>query len=229
MAAPEVVTHDPLDAPARVSRDEGLKHLTLRRIALPWFVALWVAASAVGTGLLWSHASAAGPAATPPSRLPGSLAPVGGPGAWSLLVFLHPQCPCSRATLTELAKLTVRAGGRLATRVFIWAPTEASPDFVQSELWARARALPGVEVVADVDGQAARGVGARTSGQVVLYSPEGEERFSGGITPARGHEGDSEGNLAIRALVEARAPGSPSASVFGCALETPPSPSGETP
>ncbi|WP_147446780.1 RedB protein [Corallococcus sp. CA047B] len=228
MAAP-VDAHGPLDTPARVSRDEGLKQFALRRVALPWFVGLWLAASALGTGLMWSHASAAGPAATPPSRLPELLAPVRGPGAWSLLVFLHPQCPCSRATLTELAKLTAHAGGRLATRVFVWAPSEAPPDFVRSELWTRAQALPGVEVVADVDGTAARELGARTSGQVVLFSPEGEERFSGGITPARGHEGDSAGSLAIRALVGSQAPGSPAAPVFGCALETPPRPSGETP
>ncbi|RKH34648.1 hypothetical protein D7Y13_12755 [Corallococcus praedator] len=198
-------------------------------MALPWFVGLWLAASALGTGLMWSHASAAGPAATPPSHLPELLAPVRGPGAWSLLVFLHPQCPCSRATLTELGKLTAHAGGRLATRVFVWAPSEAPPDFVRSELWTRAQALPGVEVVADVDGKAARELGARTSGQVVLFSPEGEERFSGGITPARGHEGDSAGSLAIRALVGSQVPGSPAAPVFGCALETPPRPSGETP
>ncbi|RYZ41042.1 MAG: RedB protein [Myxococcaceae bacterium] len=201
----------------------------MRRVALPWLVALWLLASALGSGLLWSHASTAGPSATPPSRLPEALAPVRRPGTWSLLVFLHPQCPCSRATLAELAKLTAHAGRRLATRVFIWAPRQAPPDFVRSELWTRAQALSGVEVVADVDGQAARAMGARTSGQVVLFSPEGIERFSGGITPARGHEGDSEGNRTLRALVDTQAPGSPVAPVFGCALETPPRPTGETP
>ncbi|RKH49593.1 hypothetical protein D7V93_31655 [Corallococcus llansteffanensis] len=186
-------------------------------------------ASALGTGWVWSHASAAGAGATPPSRLPPALAPVRGPGAWSLLVFLHPQCACSRATLAELAKLTEHAGGRLATRVFLWAPRQAPPGFVHSELETRARALPGVEVVVDVDGQAAREVGARTSGQVVLFAPDGVERFSGGITPARGHEGDSTGSLAIRALVDAEAPGASASSVFGCALETPTPASGEPP
>ncbi|RKH12253.1 RedB protein [Corallococcus sp. CA053C] len=210
-----------------MSRDEGLKHTALRRRALPWLIGLWVVASALGSGWVWSHANAAGAGATPPSRLPAALAPLRGPGVWSLLVFLHPQCACSRATLAELAKLTEHAGARLATRVFVWAPREAPPGFVQSELWTRARDLPGVEVVLDVDGQAAREVGARTSGQVVLFAPDGVERFSGGITPARGHEGDSTGSLAIRALVDAEAPRASASPVFGCALETPPPVSGE--
>ncbi|RKH64375.1 RedB protein [Corallococcus aberystwythensis] len=151
------------------------------------------------------------------------------PGAWTLLVFLHPQCPCSRATLAELAKLLDREGERLATRVFVWAPRQAPPGFERSELWTRAGALPGVEVVADVDGAVARELGARTSGQVVLFSPDGVERFSGGITPARGHEGDSTGADAIRGLLRAQASRSFTAPVFGCALQTPPSSPRELP
>lgn len=226
MVAP-AVAQGPLDAPARVSRDAGLKHAALRRRALPWLIGAWVVASALGSAWVGSQASVAGAGATPPSRLPPALAPARGPGAWALLVFLHPRCACSRATLAELAKLTAHAGGRLATRVFVWAPREAPADFVRSELWTRARAVPGVEVVLDVDGQAAREVGARTSGQVVLFAPDGVERFSGGITPARGHEGDSAGNLAIRALVDSQAPEDSASPVFGCALETPMPASGE--
>ncbi|NOK18003.1 RedB protein [Corallococcus carmarthensis] len=197
------------------------------RGALPWLVAGWLVASVLGLGLVWSHASAAGLAATPPSRLPERFTRA--PGAWTLLVFLHPQCPCSRATLAELAKLLDREGARLATRVFVWAPRQAPPGFERSELWTRAVALPGVEVVADVDGAVARELGARTSGQVVLYSPEGVERFSGGITSARGHEGDSAGGGAIRDLLRAEDSSTATAPVFGCALQTPSTSSGETP
>ncbi|NOJ93006.1 RedB protein [Corallococcus sp. CA049B] len=224
MAAP-VVSHGPADAPARASLEEGLKHSALRRQALPWLVGGWLVASVLGLGLVWSHANAAGPAATPPVRLPERFTRA--PGAWTLLVFLHPRCPCSRATLAELAKLLDRHGARLSTRVFVWAPREAPPGFERSELWTRAVALPGVEVVADVDGQVARELGARTSGQLVLFSPDGVERFAGGITPTRGHEGDSAGGGAIRDLLDAELSGPVTAPVFGCALQTPLTPAGD--
>ncbi|MFB1481591.1 RedB protein [Corallococcus sp. RDP092CA] len=204
-----------------------MKHSARWRGALPWMVSGWLAACALGLGSVWSHASAEGAAATPPVRLPERFARV--PGAWTLLVFLHPRCPCSRATLSELARLLDREGGRLATRVFVWAPREAPPGFERSELWTRAAALPGARVVADVDGQAARELGARTSGQVVLFSPDGVARFSGGITPARGHEGESAGGRAIRDLLRSDAARPLAAPVFGCALQTPPASPGELP
>ncbi|GMU01444.1 hypothetical protein KH5H1_55640 [Corallococcus caeni] len=218
MAAP-VVSHGPVDAPARASLEAGLKHSALPRRALPWLMGGWLVASVLGLGLVWSHASAAGLGATPPSRLPERFPRT--PGTWTLFVLLHPQCPCSRATLAELAKLLDREGARLATRVFVWAPRQAPPGFERSELWTRALALPGAQVVADVDGAVARELGVSTSGQVVLYSPDGVERFSGGITPARGHEGDSAGAGAIRDLLRADASRVATAPVFGCALQTP--------
>lgn len=224
MDAP-VVSHGPADAPARASAEEGLKPGALRRRALPWLVVGWLVASVLGLGLVWSHANAAGLAASPPARLPERFART--PGRWTLLVFLHPQCPCSRATLSELAKLLDRHGAKLSTRVFVWAPREAPPDFARSNLWTRARALPGADVVADVDGQAARELGARTSGQLVLFSPDGVERFSGGITPSRGHEGDSAGGMALRELLASEVSATGTAPVFGCALETPLTPAGD--
>ncbi|CAM3926164.1 thioredoxin domain-containing protein [Corallococcus exiguus] len=224
MSAP-VVSQGPADAPARASHDEGLKHSALRRRALPWLVGGWLVASVLGLGLMGARANVAGLAATPPVRLPERFTRA--PGMWTLLVFLHPRCPCSRATLSELAKLLDRHGARLSTHVFVWAPHEAPPGFERSELWTRAVALPGVEVVADVDGQVARELGARTSGQLVLFSPDGVERFAGGITPSRGHEGDSEGGGAIRDLLDSEASSPATAPVFGCALETPLTPAGD--
>ncbi|RKG70447.1 RedB protein [Corallococcus sp. CA054B] len=218
MAAP-LVSQGPADAPARASLEEGLKHSALWRRALPWLVGGWLVTSVLGLGLVWSYANAEGPAATPPGRLPERFARA--PGVWTLLVFVHPRCPCSRATLAELAKLLDRHGARLSTHVFVWAPREAPPGFERSELWTRAAALPGAEVVADVDGQVARELGARTSGQLVLFSPDGVERFAGGITPTRGHEGDSAGGGAIRELLDSELSSTATAPVFGCALETP--------
>ncbi|WP_176605777.1 RedB protein [Myxococcus fulvus] len=196
---------------------------------LACLVGAWLVACIAGVSLLWRYASDAGERAVPPARLPESLGMPRGASDWSLLVFLHPQCTCSRATLTELGKLVHFAEARLATRVYIWAPREAPEGFVQSELWERSRALPGVEVLADVDGKVARELGALTSGHVVLYAPDGTERFSGGITSARGHEGDSPGGLALRALLSSGEAERSASPVFGCALKTPSQVTGASP
>ncbi|MCP3061810.1 RedB protein [Myxococcus sp. K38C18041901] len=206
-----------------------MKHREGRPGVLAGLVGVWLVACVLGTGLLWRYASAAGERAAPPGKLPESLGLERGASDWALLIFLHPQCACSRATLTELGKLVHFAGARLATRVYIWAPREASEGFVQSELWERSRALPGVEVLADVDGKVARELGALTSGHVVLYAPDGTERFSGGITAARGHEGDSPGGLALRALLSSGEAERSASPVFGCALNTPSQVTGVSP
>ncbi|MBU8899815.1 RedB protein [Corallococcus sp. M34] len=184
----------------------------------------WGLAAAAGARALWVHALTAGPSEAAPSTLPADLAARTRPGAWSLWVFVHPRCPCSRATLTELARLMEDSAGHLTTRVFVGSPRQAPRGWERGELWAQAAAIPGVEVTADVDGAMARRLGAQTSGQVVLYGPDGTHQFSGGLTVARGHEGDSEGGRAIRALLASRPASSSSTPVFGCLLGTPASP-----
>jgi hypothetical protein len=57
-----------------------------------------------------------------------------------------------------------------------------------------------------------------TSGAVLLYSSDGKLLFQGGITPARGHQGDSFGRQRILALLDGDAPDRRDAPVFGCAL-----------
>ncbi len=72
------------------------------------------------------------------------------------------------------------------------------------------------------DGDEARRFGAATSGHVMLYDAAGRLHFSGGITPARGHEGDSLGRDAVIDLIEAyRSAGRRCSPVFGCPLATP--------
>ena len=51
-----------------------------------------------------------------------------------------------------------------------------------------------------------------------LYDAGGQLRFSGGITPARGHAGDNAGRSAIVALVESASSAPVETPVFGCSL-----------
>ncbi|HEY8966270.1 MAG TPA: hypothetical protein VIM58_07500, partial [Candidatus Methylacidiphilales bacterium] len=83
-----------------------------------------------------------------------------------------------------------------------------------------ARRIPGVAVVADPDGKAAALLGAKTSGEVLLFDGAGRLLFSGGITGARGHEGPNAGEAAVIALASgAELPAaSRRAPVYGCSL-----------
>lgn len=134
----------------------------------------------------------------------------------SLLVFLHPKCDCSRATLAELDRLQGQFPGRFhGTAVFLL-PTEEG-DWSEGELPRRATAQ-GLEVVWDHAGEEAKRFGATTSGTIFVFQPDGTRVFAGGITPSRGHVGDNAGFSALRDWFADRRLPAAHETVFGCAL-----------
>jgi hypothetical protein len=139
-------------------------------------------------------------------------------GRPTLLVFVHPRCPCSGATIGELARILAKYHNRVTTAVFFYSPSTEAPEWHRTDLWLAASAIPGVRITEDLDGSAARMFGAYTSGETLLYTPDGRLAFHGGITPARGHEGDSAGQDAILSLLSGKPAASNSAPVFGCSI-----------
>ena len=139
----------------------------------------------------------------------------------TLVMLLHPQCPCSRASLHELTELLARADGRIAAHVLFIEPASAPADWLKGDLWNQARAIPSVAVTIDQGGKDAAAFGATTSGQVAVYDSGGTMRFKGGITAGRGHEGDNPGYLAILALMRQGASPISATPVYGCSLQTP--------
>jgi len=139
-------------------------------------------------------------------------------GSHTLVVFAHPHCPCTAASLRELALIVAKCGDRLEARVVFSAPPGAPEAWETSDLWQHAAAMPGVSVVSDREGREARRFGAQTSGAVYLYDTRGALRFAGGITGSRGHEGDNTGRSSVIGLVLEGASGAAATPVFGCAL-----------
>jgi hypothetical protein len=144
------------------------------------------------------------------------------PARPTLVLFLHPRCPCSRATLDELEKLVARLPRRMAVRAVFYADDALGEGWELTALWQRAEDMPGVTLVADRLGAEARRFDAHASGQVFLYSRAGVLLFQGGITRGRGHAGDNPGAQAIAELIEGRAPATVSTPAFGCCLESAP-------
>jgi hypothetical protein len=140
------------------------------------------------------------------------------PGQFTLVMALHPRCPCSRASLDELSQLMARAGARLDAHILFVKPRSAPADWCDGKLWDQAKEISGASVLVDNDARGAAILGATTSGQVIVYDPYGTVCFNGGITDGRGHEGDNTGLSAILTLIHGGKAAPSTAPVFGCSL-----------
>jgi hypothetical protein len=203
----------------------------MRTSAVVAFVMVWFSVSCAGLWRLFQYEREPGAGALTTSTWPANSRVPRPSGQPTLVVFIHPQCPCSRATIGELDQLMAECSNRLSVLVYVYRPKGFSSGWERTDLWQRAAAIPGVQVVTDVDGSEARKFGARTSGQTFLFDPSGRALFQGGITAGRGHAGDNAGRAAVVALVSqithvsqtsssGRAPQAESIDtpVYGCSL-----------
>jgi len=195
------------------------------RAQSPWLVALggalWLVLLLVGFKFLWAYELTPGQAAlSGPAWPSNSVVQLDGQRA-NLLVFAHPRCPCTRATITELEQIILHSRDRIKVTVFFYMPSDETADWPHTGIWDAASHLPGVTVRADKDGQMARLFGAQTSGQVLLYDAHGQQIFSGGITSARGHVGDNLGRDNIIALTLGEFALTNKTTVYGCSLLAP--------
>jgi hypothetical protein len=173
-----------------------------------------------GFRILLRYAESPGPSGSVLVRWPDE-APVGlDRSRPTLLVFAHPQCPCTRATIGELDRIAARCKDRIHTVVFFLAEPDLGEAWTHTGLWEQAAAIPGVDVRADVDGAVARRFGARTSGHVLLYAADGRLLFEGGITDSRGHAGDNPGEDSVVTAILEGATKTTSTPVYGCSLDS---------
>ena len=179
---------------------------------------IWLGASCGGVTLLTIHANSPGPTQRPFPRWPIDTSITLSKHGDTLLLFAHPRCPCTRATLGELEKIVARSPGSVTPWVVFFRPSGSDETWDQTDLRTTAEAIPGVHVVSDVDGVEAQRFNAKTSGETVLYNQKGELLFSGGITMARGHAGDNIGRSAIESYLVGVVPDCRHTPVFGCPI-----------
>ena len=142
--------------------------------------------------------------------------------AYSLVVYLHPGCACSKATLAELRRLLAKQNApSLAVRL-IFVEAKGYPTVKDSDLYKEAAMVPGATVEIDPNGMLAKATGALASGVTFLYDASGKVLFRGGLTAARGHEGGSRGQEAVLNILRFGPGAAPiSTPVFGCSLFQP--------
>jgi hypothetical protein len=182
---------------------------------------LWAGGIAGGMYLMARHDGVPGQSASAPEHWPSdSQIPLDDQRP-TLIMFAHPRCPCTRASLGELERLVARRPDGATCWVVYFEPPDADQSWQAKDYPAAASAIPGVHILRDVDGREARRFGARTSGQTLLYDSDGTLRFAGGMTFARGHAGDNDGRASIESLLADGASEVSQTPVFGCPILVP--------
>ncbi len=187
------------------------------RIILITVCAVWALTTGAGIRLLWAYENEPGPATTAPATWPTESKVRRAINRATLIMLAHPRCPCTRASIGELARLMAQAQGRVTAYVLFVKPAGTTDDWEKTDLWQSAASIPGVTVIVD-DGTEARRFQAVTSGQTSLYDVQGQLLFNGGITASRGHSGDNAGRTAIVSLLSTRDADTTETPTFGCPL-----------
>jgi hypothetical protein len=204
--------------------------LAMHHRKTPWILAplalLWLIAIGIGWVRLLNYNYEARPRefGPVPARWPAGSKLQHDRNRATLVLFAHPHCPCTRASIGELALLMAHCQGRVRGHVLLFRPIGSSDEWARTDLWRSAAAIPGVTVACDEGGNEAQLFHVAVSGHAVLYDPQGELLFDGGITDSRGHSGDNAGRSAIVALLHDGGADRTETPVFGCSLRDPESP-----
>jgi CBS domain-containing protein len=196
------------------------------RPASAWLIGVvlvWATTVSGGVVWVWNYKTTPGLASGPPATWPASIALQ--PSGMTLVMTLHPLCTCSHASVSELARLMAGVPAPptvYAVFIDFSGRPESESRVTRTPLWERAAAIPGVVPVVDRNGAIAKSFSAETSGDVIAYSATGRLLFQGGLTPARGHEGDSFGRQRLLAVLRGDDPDAETSPVFGCPLNDPP-------
>jgi hypothetical protein len=187
-------------------------------IGITFALVIWVVVVAGGTLEMTRYSNSPGPSGQAPAVWPKDSEIRFDPSRPTLVMFAHPRCPCTRASLGELAVLLAQCPGQIDAHVVFIRPTDTSANWEKTDLWRIASSIPGVTVCADNAGIEARRFGSETSGQTLLYDRSRALRFEGGITLSRGHAGDNPGRSALQELLREGHSDLAKTPVFGCSL-----------
>ena len=181
-------------------------------------VALWLLAVVSAMTLLVDYSNSPGSSGLPPIHWPVQSQIPFDAAQSTLVMFVHPRCPCTRASLGELELLLARCQGQVSAHLLFISPPGTTEDWLKADLWRKASAIPGVEVHCDNAGVEAQRFRCETSGYTLLYDRDGRLMFHGGITISRGHSGENPGRNSLVALLHRQLLKPIKTPVFGCSL-----------
>src|SRR5258708_15794857 len=101
---------------------------------------LWLGGVVKGTMILWDYQNAPGKQGVPPARWPRASRVPRSAAQPMLVMVVHPHCPCSRASMGELALLMTRLQRRLSACVLFVQPEGFTDNWEKTDLWHSASA-----------------------------------------------------------------------------------------
>jgi hypothetical protein len=181
----------------------------------------WLLLASIGFAGLARYGAKSGESQPAPSDWPADTRVAFAADHSNIVMAIHPRCPCSQASLEELARLLPKCPRDVHLSFLVWRGASLPAGWEKASVAELAARFPAAAVFIDTDGAEAERFGAATSGHLVLFGKEGRMLFSGGVTAARGHEGacPSQDALLARLQGETRLPYS--SPVFGCPLRGP--------
>lgn len=180
--------------------------------------AIWFGLVVAGFVQMARYQSTPGQGAQAARRMPtvAQMTPIAGAG--TIVMFVHPRCSCSQASVSELERLVGQIPERTATYVVCVVPPNVEAGWLDTPLVSRLKSLAGIVVLDDINGELLSAFDAKTSGETFVYDKNTNRIFHGGITRSRGHEGTSAGRVAVAALLGGRTQNSCTTPIFGCPL-----------
>jgi hypothetical protein len=210
-----------LEQEGRAGRPSMVNRLVTswQRCAILAGTVLWGLSVVGGLLALQLHGASPGQSGSAVEHWPGARGIPLTVGRPTLVVVVHPLCPCTRASVAELRRLLTRCQGQVEVYILIFVPERAGQVWRAADGLRGLGTMPGVHLMDDPAGAEAARFGAQTSGLVALYAEDGRLLFRGGITAARGHEGESDGQRALLGLIQGNSMSCPRETpVFGCPI-----------
>lgn len=195
----------------------------MQRLPSIWstLTVIWVLSVLTGFVVLANYKASAGKKGGVPTTWPAASRIAPRTDVANLVVAIHPRCPCSRASVEELARLLAGFPAAVAVHVLVWKPSGAGSEWIRPQICEQASRLPGATLLDDEGGEEIDRFGAVTSGHVLLYSNEGQLLFSGGVTASRGHEGGNPSLESLRLRLQRKTTEPCETLVFGCSFAQP--------
>src|SRR5947208_2212449 len=98
----------------------------------------WLFAIGVGLHRILAYENAPGSSGASSVEWPADSRIARTPGLPTLVIMIHPHCPCSRATIGELAVLMTQAQGLVNAHVLFVKPEGLSEEWEKTDLWSSA-------------------------------------------------------------------------------------------
>ena len=201
---------DPAQASEAASRRSGW---------VIWVVtAIWFAAFAGGTVAFLRFEFTPGDETRAPLVWPKDSSLALHPEGMTLVLFAHPHCVCTRASLDELQVVLSHHARPMSAQVVFVQLSGFTDQDMTDESWEKAGRIPGIERRIDKEGVEARRFGALVSGYTVLYDSSGKLLFEGGVTGSRGQVGANAGRNSVIGLLRDGKVDTSRTPVFGCYL-----------